>query len=489
MDLLTLLQEKFSYSEFRPGQREIIESVLEGRDTLAILPTGTGKSLCYQLPGYIFPGTILIVSPLLSLMQDQVEQMKRRGEKRAVAFNSFLSLQERLFVLKNFNRYKFIYTSPEMLQKEEFLKKLKEIPISLFVVDEAHCVSQWGYDFRPDYLELGQLREHFGRPPILALTATASQEVLADIKEKLEMTNVQKFLFSVDRPNIALKAEIFPTYKEKAERFLELIESLEGPGIVYFSSKKMADEWSLTLREKGFHTNSYHADIPQENRILLQQQFLYNQIPLMLATSSFGMGVNKENVRYVIHFHPPVDLESYWQEVGRAGRDGKQSIAILLFTDRDFRLQNQLIEKELPNTDKAEIFLRWLKNEEIVLDEEKTQRPPDDFSETEWRILSKYYRQFPNANRFIEVIGNFFEQRLRLKQEKLAIMNRWIFHIGCRRENLLRYFGENKKMNIKECCDHCGVNMERYYRKRKIHTTSPSMDWERRLMELFNIPR
>jgi len=492
VNLESLLYEKFAYSSFRPGQKEIIESVLAGKDTLAILPTGTGKSLCYQLPGYIFPGSVVIISPLLSLMQDQVEQMKIRGEKRVVAFNSFLSLSERKWVLQHLKRYKFIYTSPEMLQNESFISSLMQIDISLLVIDEAHCVSQWGYDFRPDYLELGGIREILGNPPMLALTATAGEEVRQDIKEKLHMIYPREFVYSIDRGNIALKVEHFSSYQEKAERFLDLITNLKGPGIVYFSSKKMAEEWDQILTDKNLRVACYHADIKTESRILLQQQFLYNQIDVMLATSSFGMGVNKENVRFVIHFHPPVDLESYWQEVGRAGRDGGESVAILLYYDGDLRLQNQLIEKELPDEKKAMVFLQLAKMEKRSKGDLKEfhWQPETGFSEVEWRLLWKYYQEASGEDDFLQKLGKFVKERLEVKREKLRAMNHWIFSEGCRRQNILRYFGENKKMEvaIDRCCDQCGFPLENFYGS-KTQSVKSSFDWEKRLLELFNIDR
>src|SRR3954463_3298693 len=241
MELEILLKKHFGYSTFRNGQKEVITSVLSGQHTLAMLPTGTGKSLCYQLPGYILSGQTLIISPLLSLMQDQVEQMKRLGEKRVVALNSFLSVADRNKVLRHLQEYKFIFISPEMLRVPFVISILEQLTISLFVIDEAHCISQWGYDFRPDYLKLGEVRCKLGKPLTLALTATATKQVIQDIIHSLQLEECKQILFSVDRPNIILSVEKIENFQEKWTVLHNYISRFTGPGIVYFSSKKVAE--------------------------------------------------------------------------------------------------------------------------------------------------------------------------------------------------------------------------------------------------------
>ncbi len=490
MDLEHILFEKFSYTSFRTGQKEIIESVLEGQDTLALLPTGSGKSLCYQLPGYILPGAVLIVSPLISLMQDQVEQMKVRGEKRAVALNSFLSPEEKSFVLKNLHFFKFIYISPEMLQSELIIRKLQEIEISLFVIDEAHCISQWGYDFRPDYLELGKIRKLAGNPPILALTATAGEEVRRDIKKYLYMEEAKEYIYSTDRHNIAVSVIHAANYAEKREQLFDLVGRLEGPGILYFSSKKLADETAAEINRRFLGpAASYHADLDPEMRILLQQQFLYDELKIMCATSAFGMGINKENIRYIIHFHPPLTVEAYVQEIGRAGRDGKKSLAILLFSEDDLFLQQQLIAGELPTEQQIDAFCKWLEKNQFKPVEwdriEETYSGMGGYSEVQWRLLCKFYTKMHNRSSFPQAMKKFVDQRLQIKNKKLNEMISFIHHQGCKREKLLRFFNEEKEQPIENCCDYCGIDFSFYEDRNHAVQNKVSFQWKKRLGEIF----
>ncbi|MCU9613738.1 RecQ family ATP-dependent DNA helicase [Caldibacillus lycopersici] len=495
MNLEKILYEKFSYTQFRNGQREIIESVLNGTDTIALLPTGTGKSLCYQLPGYLVDGCVLIISPLLSLMQDQVEQLRAKGEKRVVAINSFLSFEEKKQVLRNIRYYKFIYISPEMLHNEGIKKILQSLTISLLVVDEAHCISQWGYDFRPDYLEIGTVRKQLGSPVTLALTATARQEVRDDIKRFLKLEMVNEIIFSSDRPNIAYMVQRVNGYEEKRTTLLSLVKQLQGPGIIYFSSKKLADEWAKLLNEAtSYNVGAYHAGLDMEQRILLQQQFLFNELDIMCATSAFGMGINKENVRFVIHFHPPVDIESYLQEIGRAGRDGEKSIAILLYSPDDIHLQMQLMEGELPNSLQIEYFGQYMLQAKVTINNKEQssmdtflQQPLDGFSEVQWRLLRKFYLSSRDENTFKTSIQHFIEKRKQWKQIKLQEMNQWIISSGCRRENMLHYFNEEKNIDVLNCCDHCGITMEIYQKVHSIKKERLKLNWQERLQEIFAI--
>jgi len=483
-NLEQILKKYFSYTTFRKGQKEVIDSVLSNQDTLALLPTGTGKSLCYQLPGYILQGTILIVSPLLSLMQDQVEQMKANGEKRVVALNSFLSFEEKNNVLKTLSKYKFIYISPEMLKQEQIIQALQSIKISLFVIDEAHCISQWGFDFRPDYLGLGEIREKLSNPPILALTATARKEVRDDIKFILKLINPTEIISSVDRPNIAIVVNQVQNQMEKDKLLLDYLKRIEGPGIIYFSSKAMADEWAIKIKEANiFQAESYHAKLPQEERILVQQQFLYNQIDCICATSAFGMGVNKQNIRFVIHYHPPLNIESYLQEIGRAGRDGENSIAILLYMEQDFQFQKQLLESELPSREQIYVFSQIVQN----IDSDIKEKVVFGFTEVQWRLLNYFYEKSKSRTDFTLNMNNYVEERMSFKYRKLLELKNWIYTTTCRREHLLQLFEEEIYDNKpSQCCDICGIHLEEYSKKNIQRMTIQKLDWKMKLDEIFN---
>ena len=456
MNLTDELYNHFGFSSFRTGQEDVISSVLNGKDTLALLPTGTGKSLCYQLPGYLMTGAVLIVSPLLSLMQDQVDQFRMMGEKKVIALNSFLTFQERKKLLNTLHLYRFIYISPEMLTNEFVLEKIKKLNITLFVVDEAHCISQWGHDFRPDYLNLHEVRALLGNPVTLALTATATEEVREDIIKYLRLKRVNQLIFSVDRPNISLTVDKVRNHQMKVKKLLYLVKHLQKPGIIYFSSKRLAEEIAQLLRNEGIgNIAAYHAGMEQEQRILIQQQFLHDQIQIICATSAFGMGVNKDNIRFVIHFHMPYQLESYLQEIGRAGRDGEQSIAILLYAPGDELLPLQMFDQELPTDSQIEQFYN-------LSDERKKHVDLLNLSEIQHRFLIYYSKLSEEQSILINKVKKIRDSRIQYKQLKLKDMIKWLKSTSCRRKDILEYFNETQTLQIHNCCDNCGIQMEEF---------------------------
>ena len=462
MNINEVLKEKFGFNSFRPGQEEVIRALMDGEHVMGMLPTGSGKSLCYQLPAYLLDKPVLIISPLLSLMQDQADQLKMRGEKRVLTLNSFLTPRQKREAFERLHTYRFIFLSPEMLSLDSVVNALKSIDIGLFVIDEAHCISQWGYDFRPDYLQLGELRHELGDPLTLALTATATQEVRKDIIERLQISSAREIISSVDRKNIAMLIERVTDYEEKLSRVLQLVEDFKGSGIIYFSSKKTAETVASFLQEKGVENVShYHGGMEGEQRMLIQQQFLSGQLRIICATSAFGMGVNKTDVRFVIHFHLPSTMEAYLQEIGRAGRDQKQSAAVLLYCEGDEGLPIHLLEQQLPTELQIEGVCTYFSNEG-KRPETLTAMEKEDLcrlfslNDVQLRFLIQFLiDRLPLES--IEVMKVYCRERKNQNLFKLRVFLEWLRGEECRRTGILRYFGEPPKQNP-FCCDHCGTN-------------------------------
>jgi ATP-dependent DNA helicase RecQ len=495
MELKGYLKKHFNFEDFRPGQKETIQSVLGKKHTISMLPTGTGKSLCYQLPGYLSNGAVVIVSPLLSLMQDQVEQMMVMGEKRVIALNSFLSPQQKANALEELESFRFIFISPEMLGIDSVLNRIRKLSVSLFVVDEAHCISQWGYDFRPDYLKLGEFRDKLGQPLTLALTATASEEVRRDIAEKLHLGDWNEIVYSVDRPAISLASEYASSFQDKLERTIELVKYLKGPGIIYFSSKKVAEQTAAHMREKGIKkVMAYHGGLDAESRVLIQQQFINGQLDVICATSAFGMGINKENVRYVIHFHMPMQIESYLQEIGRAARDGLDSIAILIYSPGDEQLAYQLAEGELPDQFQIERLFAFLIDNQIHYQylAERTKELSEicGFTEIQWRIVEDFLSNIETVDYKTDKqsLTDLVENRLMVKNTKIKKMLEWVHTKECKRAVVLGTFGEELQDKPVNCCSNCGINMGIYEGTGSSKEQSEAeMDWKQELASILLI--
>ncbi|MEC2058853.1 RecQ family ATP-dependent DNA helicase [Bacillus stercoris] len=482
------LHHYFGFTSFKKGQEDIIRSILSGKDTIAMLPTGGGKSLCYQLPGYMLDGMVLIISPLLSLMEDQVQQLKARGEKRAAALNSMLNRQERQFVLEHIHQYKFLYLSPEALQSPYVLEKLKNVPISLFVIDEAHCISEWGHDFRPDYSKLGQLRKILGHPPVLALTATATKDTLQDVMNLLELQHADQHLNSVNRPNIALRVENAADAAEKIDRVIQLVENLQGPGIVYCPTRKWAEELAGEIKSKtSSRADFYHGGLESGDRILIQQQFSHNQLDVICCTNAFGMGVDKPDIRYVIHFHLPQTAEAFMQEIGRAGRDGKPSVSILLRAPGDFELQEQIIQMESVTAEEIADVIRVLEKTE-----ERDERRLRDVlmqygaGETQARMMIHLFMQGKTS---VELMKKEISYRMELKLEKMRRVSFLLQREGCLRQSLLTYFDESYEPDAgnSPCCSHCGFDLSLYEQIGERSKRAPLDSWSSELHRIFSL--
>lgn len=325
-----VLKKYWGYDQFRPLQEEIIQAVLSGKDCLALLPTGGGKSLCYQVPALMHDGLCLVITPLIALMNDQVNNLKKRGIP-ALSISSAMSFIEVSKTLKNaiYGNFKFLYVSPERLETELFLEYLPSMKLSLIAVDEAHCISQWGYDFRPSYLRIASLREYFPNVPILALTASATLEVQKDISAKLLFkTDATQFQQSFERANLSYS--VFEL-SSKQNKLLIVLKNVKGPAIVYCKSRKRTKEVAELLQLNGISADFYHAGLGSDARTKKQEEWIQNKTRVICCTNAFGMGIDKPDVRVVVHYDVPDALENYYQEAGRAGRDGKKSYAVLFF--------------------------------------------------------------------------------------------------------------------------------------------------------------
>jgi len=351
-NLETYLKYFFGYDQFRPEQRKIIENALADRDLLVIMPTGGGKSLCFQLPALLKPGLMIVISPLIALMQDQVDALQDNGIG-ATYLNSSLSFSEVQAREKQIfeNKIKLLYVAPERLLGDRFQdffhRLITQIGVSAFAIDEAHCVSEWGHDFRPEYRQLSQLRQQYPQIPIFAFTATATKRVQKDIIDQLKLHQPSVHLTSFNRPN--LYYEIIPKEKRSYEQLLKFIKTLKGSGIIYCMSRKMVDEISDRLQEDGIKALPYHAGMGDENRRINQTQFIRDEVRIIVATVAFGMGINKPDVRFVIHYDLPRNLESYYQESGRAGRDNDPAKCLLFFSFGDLKKIEYIIQQKAPS--------------------------------------------------------------------------------------------------------------------------------------------
>lgn len=342
-----VLRQYWGHEAFRPLQEEIISSVLSKKDTLAILPTGGGKSVCYQVPGLMLEGCCLVISPLIALMDDQVNQLLKRSIP-AAAIVSGMTFDETMSVIDSCasGEIKFLYVSPERLQSKRFIEHLTSLKISLIAVDEAHCISQWGYDFRPSYLKIASIREWIPRVPMIAVTASATNSVKKDIMEKLQMKESASFMTSFARPNLSYHVE---QCDDKINRIITITEKISGSGIVYCKTRKKTKELSDALKQRGVESDFYHAGLDQETRKKKQKWWIEGNIRIIVCTNAFGMGIDKADVRLVVHADVPDCIESYYQEAGRAGRDGETAHAILLYRKQELEELRALPDIKFPS--------------------------------------------------------------------------------------------------------------------------------------------
>lgn len=460
MELEAALQHYFHYDSFRTGQKEVVSTLLDNQDALAVLPTGTGKSLCYQLTGYLREGLTIIVSPLISLMEDQVLSFLRLGEKRVIALNGTLQAQEKEFILQHLDKYKFLFLSPEMLLQDHVLTSLQRQKIGLFVVDEAHCVSQWGVDFRPEYRNLGEAQKRLGQPLTLALTASATEKVRTEIKEVLLRSTAKEWVYSMDRPNIAL---LVREPEDKLTELREILAKQAGPGIIYCATRKQVELLYEEL-QGDFAVGYYHGGLESNQRRMLQQQFLDNQLQFLIATNAFGMGINKSDIRLVVHYELPDSLENYMQEIGRAGRDGVQSYGVLLYQTGDERIHHFLQRTAQEARETFEVRLQYQAMASLTDIQEK------------W--LQQTKRE--GTEQFLAHLKRNEEE----KWLKLQCMLAYIHYDGCKRAYLLHYFEESMPQTPEICCDFHGCQLP----EKRAETSKSSkevINWQDILLKMF----
>ena len=464
-------QELLGYEQLRPGQEEAITAVLHGPDTLAVMPTGSGKSAIYQIAGALIPGATIVVSPLIALQRDQVEAIAGMDAGRAALVNSALPASERTEALDEFaeGAAEFLFLAPEQFANEETFARVQASKPSLFVVDEAHCISEWGHDFRPEYLRLGAVIEALGRPRVLALTATASQPVRQEIVKRLGMREPRIVVRGFDRPNIRLAVEGFSDEEDKREALIAHVIDAPKPGIVYVATRKHAEELAAALVEHGVDAVAYHAGMAAGERTRVQEAFMSDAAEVIVATTAFGMGVDKLNVRFVYHLDVSESVDAYYQEIGRAGRDGEPAEAILFYRPEDLNLRRFLAASGRVDAD------QMARVAEAVQDAAGPLRVDEigdeaDLSQTKVAIALNRLEDVgavdvlpsgevvTNANgAMAETVEEAAEAQENLRafaRSRIEMMRGYADMTDCRREYILNYFGE---VYAPPCdnCDNC----------------------------------
>jgi ATP-dependent DNA helicase RecQ len=476
-EIQKLAQEKLGIEELHPGQLEAIEAVLGGGDTLAVMSTGYGKSAIYQLAGELLGKPTIVVSPLIALQRDQVEAIEEHiSPGEAAELNSTVSAKKRHELIAALERgeHEFVLLAPEQLAKPEVLAELAATEPSLLVIDEAHCISEWGHDFRPDYLQLGAFAERLGRPTILALTATASPPVRREIIERLDMEEPAQVIRGFDRPNLHFAVRRFSEAQGKEEALVKAVAEAPKPGIVYIATRKASEELAGALQAAGVKAEAYHAGLPSKHRGEIQDRFMADDVDVIVATTAFGMGIDKPNVRFVFHAGPSDSIDSYYQEVGRAGRDGEPADAVLFYRPEDEGIRRFLgsaggvdgedletvghaVEADGDEADPLALV------DQLGLSRSKVLEAVGRLEEAGWLEISeagdvRRATGGPTLEHAVQAGVRESGERREFDRTRLAMMRSYAETEGCRRDHILSYFGEEHDIPCWNC-DNCDAGL------------------------------